>query len=236
MPVYGQYCPVARALEVLGDRWSLLIVRELLFGRSHFNEIERGLPGISRSLLVQRLRLLEQGGALERRLGPDGRAREYLLTPAGRELRPLIETLRDWGARWAFDAPRPAELDCVWLLGAMLHFQRTEALPARRLVLEFRVRGGRPSHLWLLLERTGEGEVCVRHPGFDPDLVISADATAFFEVWYGRLRQGDAEKRGLLQIEAAQDLKRAFPTWFHWPSLPETVRPQRLRLTDISGR
>ncbi len=234
MVLYGQYCPVARALEVLGDRWSLLIVRELLFGSSRFNQIQRGLPGISRSLLVQRLRSLEQGGVVERRLGPDGRTCAYLLTLAGRELRPLTEMLRDWGARWAMDAPRPEELDTVWLLGAMLQRRRAEALPARRVVLEFRLRGGRLSYLWLLLERDGEGEVCVKHPGFEPDLVISADTSAFFEVWFGRLPRGEAERRGLLQVDGVQDLRRAFPTWFHWPSLPAAA--PRLRPTGTAGR
>ena len=143
MKTYGQYCPVARALEVVGDRWSLLIVRDLLLGDRGFNELERGLPGISRSLLAQRLRLLERGGVVTRELGEDGRARAYALTEGGRELAPLIDAARIWGGRWAFEDPRPGEIDPAWLLTSMLRRRKSAALPRRRIVVEFRVRGGR---------------------------------------------------------------------------------------------
>jgi DNA-binding HxlR family transcriptional regulator len=223
MPAYGQYCPVARALEVVGDRWSLLILRELLSGRRRFNEIERGLPGISRSLLVQRLLMLERGGVVERRLGANGRARAYVLTPAGLDLRGLVGTLKDWGARWAFEDPRPRELDPAWLLSSMLHHHRAGTV-SRRVVAEFRFRGCRRSHVWLILRPRGEGDVCLTHPGFDPDLVIAADARAFFKVWLGRATRADTERRGLLQISGAPELRRAFPGWFDWPSLPPAAR------------
>jgi DNA-binding HxlR family transcriptional regulator len=225
MTAYGQYCPVARALEVVGDRWSLLIVREMLTGGSRFNEIERGLPGISRSLLSQRLQALERGGVLERRPDPEGRGHRYALTAAGRDLRPLVETLKDWGGRWAFDDPRPEELDPAWLVTSML--RRCVAPRSRRLVIEFRFRGGRRPYVWLLLEPGGEGEVCLKHPGFDPDLVVSAEARAFFKVWLGRLTRSEAERRGLLRIEGAPEMKRAFPGWFEWPSLPAPARASR---------
>ncbi|HZN95432.1 MAG TPA: helix-turn-helix domain-containing protein, partial [Myxococcales bacterium] len=141
MALYGQYCPVARALEVVGDRWSLLIVRELMAGGRRFNQLERGLPGISRSLLSQRLQLLARGGVVERRPGP-GRSAAYALTAAGRDLRPLVTSLMEWGARWAFDDPRPEELDPSWLLSSMARQRRRRALD-RRTVVEFRFRGGR---------------------------------------------------------------------------------------------
>jgi len=219
MPAYGQYCPVARALEVVGDRWSLLIVREVLFGGRRFNEIERGLPGISRSLLSQRLQLLERGGVLERRVREEGRSAEYALTAAGRDLHGLIGALRDWGGRWAFDDPRPEELDPAWLLSSMSRRHRRGAV-SRRMVLEFRLRGGRRSHVWLLLHARGESEVCLKHPGFEADLVITAETRALFKVWLGRLSRAEAERRGLLRMEGAADVRRAFPGWFEWPSVP----------------
>src|SRR5918996_5250318 len=113
---YGQYCPVARVAEILADRWTVLIVRELLADVSHFNKLERGLPGISRSLLAERLRRLVQSGVLERHAAKRGKRIAYRLTPAGRELQQMIETLGDWGARWAFGNPRPNELDPIVLL------------------------------------------------------------------------------------------------------------------------
>jgi DNA-binding HxlR family transcriptional regulator len=220
MKSYGQYCPVARALEVVGDRWSLLIVRDLLLGSRGFNELERGLPGISRSLMAQRLRLLERGGVIARELGADGRARAYALTDSGRELAPVIDAARVWGGRWAFEDPRPGEIDAAWLLTSMLRRRRTEALPPRRLVIEFRLRGGRRPLVWLVLDGPENSEVCLQDPGFPVDLTIVAEVRALFRVWLGRLPREVAERRGLWKMEGSRELVRAFPAWFQWPSVP----------------
>src|SRR5215207_1319186 len=98
MRSYAQYCPVAKATEILGDRWTLLIVREMLGGASGFNELQRGLPGISRSVLTERLRSLERAEIVARRTGPKGRTLEYRLTPAGRDLEPVVQAIGEWGA------------------------------------------------------------------------------------------------------------------------------------------
>ena len=128
MHLYGQYCPVARAAEILADRWTVLIVRELLAEVSHFNELERGLPRISRTLLAERLRRLEQAGVVERRVASRGKRTEYRLTRAGRELQRVIDDLGEWGARWAFGEPRPNELDPIVLLWWMRRRVRQERL------------------------------------------------------------------------------------------------------------
>jgi DNA-binding HxlR family transcriptional regulator len=232
MPTYGQYCAVARALDVLGDRWTLLIVRDLLSGPGRFNQIERSLPGISRSLLSQRLQMLERGGVVARHLEPDGRTRHYVLTPAGEDLRALVGTLREWGGRWELDDPRPEELDPAWLISSMIRRRRAGAVD-RRVVVEFRLRGSRRTRVWMLLELHGEDDVCLKHPGFPPDLVVSAEAPALFKVWLGRLPRAEAERQGLLRIEGPPSLKRAFPGWFEWPSVPplaeraEPAEPRR---------
>ena len=236
MKTYGQYCPVARALEVVGDRWSLLIVRDLLIANRGFNELERGLPGISRSLLAQRLRLLERGGVVARELGPDGRARAYGLTPAGRELAPLLDAARAWGGRWAFEDPRPDEIDPAWLLTSMLRRRRTEKLPRRRIVVEFRLRGGRRSMVWLVLDGPADSEVCLKDPGFPVDLVIAAEVRALFRVWLGRLPRADAERRGLIRLDGAREIVREFPVWFSWPSVPPPASLAEKRAAGISRR
>jgi DNA-binding HxlR family transcriptional regulator len=141
MAEYGQYCPVARASEILADRWTPLIVRELLAGSRHFNAIERGLPGISRSLLAARLRPLEDAGVLERRKGDRPNISEYDLTDAGRDLQRVINRLGAWSVRWAFGEPRPEELDPVLLLWKMHQRIRRSAIPATRTVVEFDFRG-----------------------------------------------------------------------------------------------
>lgn len=112
MAKYGQYCPVARSLEILGDRWTLLIIRDMLGGVRHFNDLERGLPGISRALLAQRLRQLQQSGVIEKRTNISGRqSTEYHPTPAGEALQGVIGALFSWGEMWAFDEPSSEELD-----------------------------------------------------------------------------------------------------------------------------
>ncbi len=220
MKAYGQYCPVARALEVVGDRWSLLIVRDLLLGSRGFNELERHLPGISRSILAQRLRLLERGGVIARELGADGRARAYGLTESGRELKPVVASFREWGGRWATEDPRPAELDPAWLLTSMVQRRRPAELPPRRVVVECRFRGGRRSLVWLVLDSRGGSEVCLKDPGFPVDLVIAAEVRAFFRLFIGRLSRAEADRRGLVRMDGPRELVRRFPSWFDWPSVP----------------
>jgi DNA-binding HxlR family transcriptional regulator len=107
MRSYAQYCPVAKASEILGDRWTLLIVREMLGGASGFNELQRGLPGISRSVLADRMRALERAEVIERRTGPKGRTLDYRLTPGGRDLEPVVQAIGEWGATWSFHRAAP---------------------------------------------------------------------------------------------------------------------------------
>src|SRR5215510_10574614 len=137
MHLYGQYCPVARAAEILADRWTVLIVRELLADVRRFNELERGLPHMSRTLLAERLRRLEQTKVVERRAAPRGKPTEYRLTPAGRELQRIIDLYGEWGARWAFGAPRQNELDPIILLWWMRRRVAVERISRPRVVIQF---------------------------------------------------------------------------------------------------
>ena len=171
MRSYAQYCPVAKASEILGDRWTLLIVREMLGGASGFNELQRGLPGISRSVLTERLRALERAEILGRRTGPKGRTLEYRLTPAGRDLEPVVQAIGEWGVTWSFTDPRPEELDPDLLIVWMARHVDREQLPPNRLVVQFDFRD--PSkRYWMVLEAS-EVSVCLQHPGFDVDLEVT---------------------------------------------------------------
>ena len=136
MVSYGQYCPVARAAEILGDRWTLLIVRELIGGVSGFNALARCLPGISRSVLAQRMRALERAGVVERRASGGGRTLGYRLTPAGRDLRGVLEATGTWGATWALGDPLPGEIDPSLLVLWMARHVELERLPRGRTVVE----------------------------------------------------------------------------------------------------
>ena len=220
---YGQYCPVARASEILADRWTPLIVRELLAGVLHFNELDRGLPGISRALLVERLRRLERTGVVVRRPGPIGNLTEYHLTPAGRELQRVIDAVGGWGARWAFGDPRPSELDPIVLLWWMRRRARRDQLPRQRIVVQLDFRGARSGSFWLILEQT-DVSVCLQHPRFDVDLRVDADIAAFYRVWLGRTPLDQAVREGHVRLEGVPALVRAFPRWFAWSPMAASVR------------
>jgi DNA-binding HxlR family transcriptional regulator len=222
MHLYGQYCPVARAAEIFADRWTVLIVRELLADVSHFNELERGLPRMSRTLLGERLRRLEQAGVVERRVASRGKRIEYRLTPAGRELQRVVDVFGEWGARWAFGDPRPNELDPIVLLWWMRRRVCVEALGKRRVVIEFNF--GRPKGTYWLLIEPADVSVCIRHPGFEVDVIVSAEILAFYRVWLGRVSLSEALRKGQVQLNGTPADIRSFPCWFTWSPMADTVR------------
>lgn len=230
--LYGQYCPVARAAEIFADRWMVLILRELLAEISQFNELERGLPGVSRSLLAERLRRLARCGVLERGdAAGRGRPVAYRLTEAGRALQPVIDAMGEWGARWAFGEPRPNELDPIVLLWWMRRRVRFDQLPRARMVLQFDFRfprrGPWRSRYWLVL-RPEEASVCLKDPGFGIDLVVAADIVAFYRVWLGRSTLAEALRRGEVRLDGAPADVRSFPRWFALSPMAGAVRAAAL--------
>lgn len=232
---YGQYCPVSKAAEILGDRWTLLIVRDLICLQArHFNDLVRGLPGISRSLLAQRLQRLERMGIIERHAGGKGRATEYHLTVAGQELQPVIEALLEWGAQWAFGEPDQAEMDPVLLLWWMRRGTYLDRLPPQRVVLQFDFHGARTGSYWLLLEPS-DVSVCLQYPGFDIDLLVTADIAAFYQVWLGRISFAESLGHQWVQLDGVPALVRAFPTWFAWSPAAEAVRTAVARVSSLEG-
>jgi DNA-binding HxlR family transcriptional regulator len=226
MAEYRQYCPVARAAEILADRWTPLIVRELLAGSGHFNAIERGLPGISRSLLAGRLRFLTDAGVIVKRESSRSNRSEYELTPAGRDLKRVIDRLGEWGVRWAFGEPRPEELDPVLLLWKMHRRIRRDLIPATRTVVEFDFSGARGRRLWLVLEPR-EISVCLKPPGFDSDVVVRTDLSFFYRVWLGYVDYHAAIRAGRIEVEGRPALTRDFPRWLMWSPMAQYVKASR---------
>jgi DNA-binding HxlR family transcriptional regulator len=160
MEGYGQFCPVAMTAELLTRRWTPLVIRELLEGSHRFNEIRRGVPRMSPSLLVQRLRELEKGGVLVRRPVADGDHSEYHLTPAGEELAPIIMQMGAWGRRWAQSEISRRHLDAGLLMWNIHRKVRTERLPARQVVVRFHFREAPKGErdFWLVLHGREEQE------------------------------------------------------------------------------
>ncbi|MEZ4701299.1 MAG: helix-turn-helix domain-containing protein [Rhodothermales bacterium] len=224
---YGQYCPVAQALEILGDRWTLLIVRDLLSGTRHFNHLARGLPGISRGLLASRLQRLQDTGLLEKEESAGGRtATTYVLTEAGLALRPVIGALMVWGANWSFGEPDPKALDPLLLMWWMHDRVHTDRLPADRIVIEFNFRTASRDLYWLVV-KPGDVSLCVQHPGFDVDVFVEADLAIYYKVWMGWLDYEAAVGAGLIRLDALPAYRRDFPSWFAWSIAAPTIRSVR---------
>jgi len=210
---YGQYCPLALAAEVLCERWTLLVVSRLVDGCRRFNEIHRGVPKISATLLKQRLDLLEHAGLCHRRPLGNGRGYEYLLTDAGRELDPIITAIAVWGQRWSRDMVSD-DLDPAFLAWSMHTRMNIAAMPESRTVLEFDFGGTCASlrRFWLVVE-AGKVDMCLRPPGYDSDLVVRADIRRFVEAWRG-FRDLRAEiAAGRIEVEGPSALRRALPDW-----------------------
>jgi DNA-binding HxlR family transcriptional regulator/putative sterol carrier protein len=200
---HGQYCPISRAVEVLGERWSLLIVRDLLCGANRFNDLARCNPRLSRTLLAKRLRQLERAGIVEHLDD------EYHLTAAGHELRPIVFGLGDWGAKWQFGEPREDELDpqlLMWWVHGRLDFS---VLPERRIVLAFRF-ADRWERFWIVRDATGPS-VCDFDPGFDVDATISSDLSTMYQVWLGKLDLRAALRTGRVEVDGEAAIVRRVP-------------------------
>lgn len=228
MREYGQYCPVALGSEVLAERWTPLILREMVLGSVRFNEIERGLPGISRSLLLKRLKQLERKGVVELSPAPGGRGHEYHLTPAGRDLEPVIMALGEWTVRWLYAEPLPRDVDPVTLTWWM-HRRVDEARkPAGRVVVQFDYRDEERTTIWLIFDR-GEPSVCTNHPGFEPDLVVTTDSVSMMRVFSGVDELATARANGTVRIDGPRALVAQFPAWFLWSPFRPAVRARLAR-------
>lgn len=211
MRTYGQYCPIARGAEIFAERWTPLIIRNLHLGCGSFGEILHGAPGLSRTLLAQRLKQLERLGVVTSALKPNGRGHHYELTPAGHELFKVCVSLGEWGARWLEIAPE--NLDPFVALWSMCHALRRDRLPDRRVVVRFDFTGWRRHERYWLLIELGDTEICKTYPGLDEDLYVTADAEAFVKWHAGQLAWAQAVREGRIQLDGAPALVKAFPTW-----------------------
>jgi len=199
---------MARAHEALGGRWTLLIVREILCGSRRFNDIRRGIPRVSRTVLSQRLQALVLAGAVTRSDAAHGP--EYALTDAGQELATLVSALGTWGQRWLTRQPDAEDLDLEPLLVDMQRRVRFSALPKDPVVVRFAIRGHHPR--FLLLKKT-EASLCHQNPGFPEPVSVRGPLAAAIAWWRGDVSFVAAQRQGLA-IEGPRALVRAFPGWF----------------------
>ena len=229
---YGQYCPIARGAEIFAERWTPLIIRTLSLGCGSFSRILEGAPGLSRTLLSQRLKQLERLGVVASELKPDGHGRHYELTSAGHDLFLVCKSLGEWGARWLEIAPE--NLDPFVALWSMCNALRRDRLPGRRVVIRFDFTGRpRRERYWLIIE-LGETEICKTYHGLDEDLYITAEAEAFVKWHAGQLTWAEATRAGRIELDGQPSLVRAFPTW-NARSLFAHIRPVSRTPTSAAG-
>lgn len=209
MRSYGEYCPIAMGAEAIGDRWTPLILRELICGSERFSDIHRGVPRMSRSLLAQRLKQMERLELIERRPGPT-----YHLSTSGRELEGVIWALGDWAMRWLLGEPQPEQLDAAHLMWRVRQRIVTDNIPRERTVVQFDFPDARRGNtVWLVLDPAGT-TVCERDEGFDVDLYVKSEVTVFMKVWMGDGTWQRAQADGALTLHGPRSLIQGFPTWF----------------------
>jgi DNA-binding HxlR family transcriptional regulator len=211
MAGYGQFCPVAKAMELLDERWTLLVVRELMLGSRHFNEIRRGVPRMSPTLLSTRLRALTRAGVVER--WEEGHQVVYRLTLAGQELRPVVEALGAWGVRWVRELG-DEDLDPHLLMWDIRRNVDLEALPGGRTVLEFTLHDVPPrARRWWLVAGADGVDLCDADPGYAVTARLESDLRSLTLLWRGDLSWQDALRSGRLAIDGPSTVRRALPRW-----------------------
>jgi len=235
MKGYAQFCPVAAASEVFAQRWTPLVLRELFAGASHFNEIRRGLPLMSATLLARRLRALEESGVVSSECPPGQTRAAYRVTPAGEEFRPIVQGLGVWGQRWAARF-EPRNLDAEFLMWNIRRRIAIERLPARRLVMRFEFTGlpagYRRARVFWLLSEPGEIDLCLKDPGAEVDLEVRADIQCFARVWLGDLAFSAASRKGSIRVTGRRELVRAFPGWLLRSPFAAVARPA---MANVAG-
>lgn len=212
VPTRDQYCPIYRSLDLFGDRWGLLVVREILRGVGRFNELERSLPGISRSTLAGRLRHLEREGIVTRRITGDGRGTEYGPTDAGRDLANVINAVGGWGVRWLIPHRQPSDIDPDGLMQWISRHVMLHELPTKRVVIRFELRGRSRRYFWLVL-RIGEASLCPEHPGFPEDVFVLASPADLYRLVVGQLSLEQAMDEGTVRVEGPPAIVRSLPRW-----------------------
>jgi DNA-binding HxlR family transcriptional regulator len=220
MGSYRQYCPIARASEILAERWNPLIIRNLMLGADTFSQLARGVPAMSRSMLIKRLDELERDGIIKKAPKPDGRGHLYQLTDAGKDLVDVITTLGVWGERWLEVTTEHSDPGFALWAWCQAQLNRP-ALPRNRTIVAFAFPDEPPGnrYYWLLVDN-GDAELCYSDPGGDPVVSVTAESLAFVDWHRGSLDWLQALRSGRIQVTGRRDVARDLPGWnLHIPTM-----------------
>jgi DNA-binding HxlR family transcriptional regulator len=228
MRSYGQFCPIAKAAEVFCERWTALILRDLVAGATRFSQLRRGVPLASPTLLSRRLKELEAEGIVERRRSASGRSWTYHLTAAGREFAPIVEGLGVWGQRWTRRKLEKHEVNLTLLMWGLELCVKPEAFGARRSVvkLTFTDQPEGVRHWWFIND-DGRVELCMEEPGCEVDLYLATTLADMIYLYRGDLSLTGALAQGRLEVHGATWARRALSRWLA-PSPLAQVKSQRV--------
>ncbi|WP_372992238.1 winged helix-turn-helix transcriptional regulator [Sulfitobacter sp.] len=211
---YGQFCPVAMAAEMLCTRWTLVLVREMVAGSTRFNDLRRGVPRMSPSLLSQRLGELEAAGIVKRMpVANEPAVHEYCLTEAGRDLQTVVEAFGLWGQKWIETQATLKNLDPSLLMWDMRRNLDPSPLPSHRTVVNFRYPelAKARQNWWLVVDPTAAVDLCSSDPGYDVDLWVTTDLRTMTSIWMGLMRVSDAGDK--IQLDGDPAIARTMQTW-----------------------
>ena len=212
---YGQFCPIAKASEIIGEKWTILIIRELIMGASRFNELQRGLSLISPTILTKRLQSLADNGLVVKKKINGQQGYEYFPTQSCRELLPVIKSLGDWGMRWARQHMTESDYDVELL---MLYLQRSvqpDKLVGNETVIRFQFTDIKDLTNWWLVAKKDDVEVCIKDPGKDVDIYFTCSVKTMADVWMGDYSYRKAVKSGDLKVVGSASLTKDIFSWLH---------------------
>lgn len=223
---YGQFCPVAMAAEIVCTRWTALVLREMLCGSRRFSDLRKGVPRMSPTLLSKRLKELEEMQIIRQQRDPRTGSPEYVLTEAGDELRPVIMSLGNWGQKWIESNLSLRNLDPTLLMWDMRRHLNPEPLPKRRVTVRFTFPEA-AQHVrdhWLVVETSGETDLCHLDPGHEVDLFVTGSLRAMTAVWMGKAKLREVVEDGSLELIGDAALARNMQSWL---GLSPFAREQR---------
>ena len=223
----GSLCPAIKSADIIGDKWILLILREMFLGSSRFNDFQRALPRISPTILSKRLKKLEADGLIIRKASPCGKTLEYRLTRSGRELGPVLEQMATWGLRWARRSFADEDLDAGTFMWDFHRTLKVEALPGGQTVICVKLQDGSTYSTWWLVINDQTVDLCTDDPGRDIDVYISSSLATLVEVWMGDTTVRSALTANTIMLTGAPHLTRSPASWFPRSPMAD-VRPEQV--------
>lgn len=223
----GSLCPAAKAADIIGDRWVLLLLRELMTGASRYKDFQNALPRISPTVLSNRLKQMEANGLLIKKSAPGEKATEYLLTKCGRELAPVLDRMTKWGLRWARRRIAEEDLDAGCFMWDFHRTLKTDELPDGETVFSVNLTDIKDHSKWWLIVQAGTVDLCTEDPGKEVDLYLAGELPGFVEVWMGDVSAQQAIQNDIILVTGSQHLTKTANAWFPQSGYSD-IRPVRL--------